>query len=360
MSKGFQGWIAILPENKGWRGTSTLIRGNALFADSESMQINQDIKERPGKIVYGRAMKASNRVIGEQVPAGDVEYQFRSNDLPPICLAHFQKYIGTAYGGAGTLVGSSQFTFVPEKGAPNFSGSAFGTGSYTSPKGDAYTVGVVKKLFDTTENSGINAQWYKSCLVDQLMFTMAAGDDAKCKASFKSAYVDIGTALPASLNPSSSFGSYSALPSFEFWTANLTMDGTVLEVNKLELTSKNNMDEYRVLGNKNPSKYRYGRTDISGSLDLDMPYDGMKYFGSLVGGSAFALSATMYNGTSDWVTFDMPNCRLKPMEVNFKGGDQETAFSIPFCAYESEDGQTAPISLVVHTLTYGSTPNTRV
>jgi hypothetical protein len=350
----------VVPEDKGWKGTFTAIRGNALFADSESLQVNQDIKERPGKLTYGRNLKASNRVIGEQVPAGDIEFQFRSDDLPPICLAHFQKYIGTAFGGAGTLVGSAQFTFVPEKGVPNFTGSAYGTGSYTSPKGDAAVVGVIKKYFDTTDNAGTNAMWFKSCLVDTMMFSMAAGDDAKCKATFKAGNIDIGTAIPATKNPSSSLGSYSSLPSYEFWTATVTMGGASLEVNKLEWTSKNNMDEYRTLGNKNPSKYRYGRGDISGSFDLDMPTDAMKYFGTMVGGSSFAVTATMYNGTSDWVTFNMPNCRLKPLEANMKGGDQETSFQLQFSAYESEDGVTAPITVVVHTTTYGSTPMIRV
>ncbi len=360
MSKGFEGFIAILPESAGWQGTSTLIRGNPLFADSESLQINLDIKERPGKLTYGRALKASNRVIGEQVPGGDVEFQFRSDDLPPLCLAHFQKYIGIAYGGAGSLVGSAQFTFVPEKGVPNFTGSAFGTGAYTAAKGDAFTVGVVKKFFDTSANGGTNSQWFKSCLVDELMFSMAAGEDAKCKASFKAGNIDMGTAIPSTSNPNSSFGSYSSLPSYEFWTATLAWGGGTLDVTKLEWSSKNNMEEYRALGSRNPSRYRFGRYDISGSLDLDFPYDGLKYFATMVGGSSFAVTATMYNGTSDWVSFNMPNCRLKPIEANLKGGDQETTFNLPFTAYESENGSTAPITVVVHTLTYGSTPVTRV
>jgi hypothetical protein len=324
------------------------------------MQLNQDIKERPGKLTYGRSLKASNRVIGEMTPGGDIEFQFRSDDMPPLMLAHFQKYIGTAFGGAGTLVGSSQFTFVPEKGVPNFSGSTFGTGSYTSPKGDIFTCGVVKKLFDTTSNSGTNSQWYKSCLVDELMFSMVAGEDAKCKANFKAGTVDYATAIGSTNNPNSSFGSYSALPSFEFWTATLAYAGGTLDISKFEWSSKNNMTPYRAIGSKNPSRYNFGRYDISGSLDLDFPYDGMKHFGSMIGGSAFTLTATMYNGTSDWVSFNFPNCRLKPIEVNMKGGDQETTFALPWTAYESEDGATAPVTVVVHTLTYGSTPVTRV
>lgn len=360
MSKGFEGWIAVIPENRGWLGAHTAVRANALFADSESMQVNQDIKERPGKLTFGRALKASNRVIGAQTPGGDVEFQFRSDDLPPLMLSHFQKYIGTAFGGAGTLVGSSQFTFVPEKGVSNFGGSAFGTGSYTSPKGDLFTVGIVKKMFDTTSNGGTNSQWYKSCVANELMFTMTAGDDAKCKASFIAGTVDYGTAIGSTSNPNSSFGSYSALPSFEYWTGTLAYAGGALDITKFEFSSKMGLTPYSAIGSKSPSRYNFGRLDVSGSLDLDFPYDGMKYFGSMIGGSAFSITATMYNGTSDWMTINCPNCRLTPIEVNMQAGDQEAKFALPWKAYESEDGLTAPVQVVVHTLTYGSTPLTRV
>lgn len=361
MSKGFEGWVALYPENKGWLGAFTTTRANFLFADSESMHINQEIKERPGKLTYGRALKASNRVIGEQLPAGELEFQFRSDDMPMLLLAHFQKYIGTAFGGAGSLVGSCQYTFVPEKGIPNFSGGTnYGTGSYTSPKGDAFVVGVVNKFFNTTQNGGTNAQWFKSCLVDELQFSLNAGDDAKCKAMFKAGTVDTATFIGSANDPNSTFGSYSALPSYEFWTATLSYGGGTLDVTKLQWTSKNNMEAFKAIGSKNPSRYRYGRYDISGAFELDFPYDGMKYFGSMIGGSAFAVTATLFNGTSDWMTFNFPNCRLKPFEADMKGGDQETTFSLPFVAYESEDGSTAPVTITVNTLTYGSTPVTRI
>ncbi len=83
MSKGFEGWVLACPENAGWQGTSTLIRGNFLYADEESLGINKEITERNSKIVYGRPIKASSRVLGKQTPGGDLTFQFRSEDLPP-------------------------------------------------------------------------------------------------------------------------------------------------------------------------------------------------------------------------------------------------------------------------------------
>ena len=358
MAKGFEGWVCLLPEDKGWKGTSTLIRGNFLFADEESLSINKNIIERPGKITHGRALKASGRVLGEQTPGGDVTFQFRSDDVPMVCAAHFQKFIGSALG--GTATGTTLFTFVPEKGVPNFTGSAFGTGAYTAGKGDCYTVSVLKKFFDTTENGGTTAQWYKSCVVDELMFTMTAGDDAKCKAAFRAGNVDVGSVVGSLLNPNSSLGSYSTKESFEWWSATLSYGGGTLDVNKFEWSSKNNMDPFKVLGSQNPSRYRFGRNQVEGSFDLDMPYDGLKHFATMLGGSAFAVTATLYNGVHDYVTFNFPNCRLRPIEANLRGGDQETAFTLPFTAYEAENGSTAPVTVQVETTTWGSNLITRI
>jgi hypothetical protein len=299
-------------------------------------------------------------VLGKQTPGGDLTFQFRSEDLPPVCLAHFQKYIGTAYGGAGSLTGSCQYTFYPEDDVPNFGGSAYGTGAYTASKGDAYTISILKKFFNTSENSGINAQWFRSCIVDQMEFSCAANEDAKCKISVKAGNVSIGTAIGSLFDPNSSLGSYSTANSFLSWTATMVYAGGTVDVNKFMVTSKNNMEEHQVLGSINPQNYRYGRYEVEGAFELDFPRDGLKYFGSMIGGSSLALSATFYNGTSDWVAISLPNCRLKPFDVNMKGGAEEASFSLPFVAYAAENGSTAPITVTVHTLTYGSTPNTRV
>jgi len=356
MAKGFEGYIMVAPEGSGWDGTSGLIRGNFLYADSESLGINKDIKDRPNKITYGRSLKASTRMLGKQSPGGDVEFQFRSDDLPHILMSHFQKYTGTNFSG----VGSSRFTFVPEKGVPSTSGNSFGTGSYLSAAGALYTVSVVKKFFDTSANGGTNAQWYNSCIADQLDFTMTAGDDAKLKAFFKASRADAGTPIPSTLNPNSSLGSYSTKPSFESWSATMFYGAGTLDLNKFSLMSKNNLQERTVIGKINPTNYKFGRYDIGGSFDLDMPYDGMKYFGSQFSGSSFSITGTLMNAPDDWVTFDLPNCRFEKFEAQIKGGAAETAFTLPFKSYESEDGSTAPIKVTVQTTTWGSTPITRI
>lgn len=354
MSKGFEGWLLLAPETGGWLSGDTSARGNFLFADSESLRPNVDIKERINKITFGRGVKASTRTIGKMVPGGDIEWQFRSDDLPFVLMAHFQKFTGTYFTGTGSFGSTSRFTFVHEKGVPTFGGSAFGTGGYTSAAGNVFTVSAVKKYFDTTENGGTNAQWYKSCLIDQLTIRCDADDDAKITSAFRSGTADLGTAI--TLNPSSALGSYSTKSVFNSWAVSIAWGGGTLPFNSFEAVMQNGLEERIVLGAMNPVDYRYGRSIVEGSGELDFPYDGLKYFGTLLSGSAFSVIGTLSNGTTDFVTFHMPNCRLKDFEAPLKPGDETVTTSLPFMAYESEDGLTAPVTVTVHTNTYGSVP----
>lgn len=360
MSKGIEAWMLIQPEGSGWNGASAAHRGNFLFADDENLDVGKSFQDQSNKIVFGRGVKASTRISGKQTPGGDLTWQFRSDELPMVMMAHFQKYIGTAIGGAGSLTGSCQFTFVPEKGVPDASGNSFGTGSYTSPAGALYTVSVTKKFFDTSLNNGTNAQKFKSCVIDELEWSMEQDTDAKLKASFKAGTVDHGTAISSSVNPNSSLGSYSVNGAYQYFSATLTVGGTAQDVTKLNFMTKNGMEPLVTLGKVNPARYKFNKFDVGGSLDLDMPKDGMRYFGSMIGGSSFGIVGTLYNTASDYVTFNMPNCRWENFNANIKGGNSDVSFTLPFKAYESEDGLTAPITVFVETTTWGSTPITRV
>lgn len=360
MAKGNEAWIHIRPENKGWLGASDAVRGNFLFADSENLDVGKTFVDQSNKIVAGRGVKATTRISGKQVPAGDVTWQFRSDEMPMVFMAHFQKYIGTAIGGAGSLTGSCIYTFVPEKGVPNFSGSAFGTGSYTSPAGDIFTVGVTKKFFNTSLNGGTNAQMFKSCLIDEIEITAEAETDSKIKASFKSGTVDHGTAIPSSVDPSSALGSYSTNGAYQYFSGTFLLGGTSQDITKLSIVSKCGLEELITLGKLNPSRYKFGKHKVNGSFDLDMPKDGLRYFGSMIGGSAFGIVGTLYNSASDYVLLNLPNCRWDNFNANISGGDSDVSFSLPFMAYESDDGGTAPISVTVETTTWGSTPVIRM
>lgn len=355
MAKGFEGWLAVVPETKGW-GSSTFTEGNFLYADSEALQINKEFIERPEKITFGRALKASSRISSLQKPGGAVTFQPRSNDCIPIMMAHFQNYVGSSQG--GTATGSVVYTFTPTKLEPNWVGSAFTTGTYGVAAGDMFTVGVYKKFFNTTSNGGTNSMAFKSGIVDQLQITYTAGQDLKLAPNFKFYSVDAGTAIPATRDPNNAvFGSYSAKSSIMSFNGTLLFDGASLDITSITINSQNNTEDREVLGKLNPSKYPFGRYLISGSLELDLPKDGLKYVGSMLANGTFSVTGSFYNGAFDYITFNMPNCCYQPFDINFSGGQNETTFSLPFSAYESQDGGTAPIILQVGAIGWGTVFN---
>jgi tail tube protein len=355
MAKGFEGWVAVVPETNGW-GSSAFTAGNYLYVDTESLQINKEFIERPEKITYGRSLKASSRISGVQKPGGALTFQPRSDDVIPTLMAHYQKYIGSSLG--GTATGTVRYTFYPTKGEPNWVGSAFGTGAYTAADGDMFTCSVYKKFFNTTSNGGTNAMAFKSGIVDQLQFNLTAGQDAKMTSTWKFYDVDAGTALPATRDPNNSmFGSYSTRASFVSWSGTLLFDGGALDITSISINSQSNTEDRAVLGRRNPSKYPFGRCLVSGSLELDLPKSGLAYVGSMLNNSGFSITGSIYNSAFDNLTFSLGSCLYNPLEINFSGGQSETTFSIPFTAYESENGSTAPIVWQVHATGWGTVFN---
>lgn len=353
MSKGFDGWIALVPETKGW-GSSVYAKGNFLHVDSEALHINKEFKERPEKIVFGRSLKPSSRVSGQQNPGGELTFQPRSDDCLPALAAHFQNYTATSLG--GTASGTVQYTFTPAKTEPNWLGSAFGTGVYGADPGDMFTVGVVKKIFNTTQYGGTNGFKYSSGIVDSLEMTMAPNDDLKFKLGMKFYSVDAGTKLGTLLDPplGTTMANYSTKTSFMSWTGTLTVAGEALGITGMTTMLANNSEVKNVIGRLNPIRFPQGRYGVEGSFEVDLPKDGLKWIGSMLANSPFALTGTFYNSDFDQVAFSIPNARYKTMELDLKGGAAETVFSIPFVGYESEDGSESPITVVVTTTGWGT------
>ena len=350
MAKGFEGYIGVVPETKGW-GTSTHGEGFFLFADSESLSLGQEFTDRPDKLVQGRWEKPASRTISAQKPNGNIEFQPRSDDMVIILMAHFQKFVGTTMYKTGT---PANYTFVPEKGQPDWVGSTWGTGGYTADPGDVFTFGVIKKILDNTDGTD-NSMWFKNCIVDQLVFTSEAANDVKISASIKAKTVDAGTHIGSSLNPPSSLGSYSSLSAFEGYEGTWTIAGrTDLEVTSVTFTSVNNTEDRAKLGNLNPTKYDFGMGNVTGAVKLDAPKEALWHLGSMVADAALSLHGTYYNSTNDYFTISIPNCKYEPFDVNLSGANSTTEYDLAFKAYESADGATAPITIKVQTTGMGS------
>lgn len=346
MSKGYDGWI-LCREGNGW-GSTTVKEGMAYYVDSVDMGPNKEFTERPEKIVYGRSLPANTRTSGALKPGGSLDFQPRSDDFPMLLMAHNQMYTGTVSAGVAT------YTFVPVQTNPDWGGASYGSGSYTTPAGDMFVVDVWQKMHNAS--SAANVQKYTSCIVDELTLTAAANEDLKSTVSFKAD--SYGTAnSPDSDNPNSSLGSYSTNSMFEFFTGTVFFAGdssTAIDITNLTITSKNGAEERVVIGKRDPSKYPFGRTMVNGEMTMDLPEDGLKHMGSMLDGEALSVSGTWFNSADDFIAFSCENVRRDPFSVNQSGGEETNEMTIPFTAYESADGETAPITWTVKTTGLGS------
>ena len=350
MAKGFEASIAVVPETQGW-GTTTFGQGFYMYTDSESLSVGQEFKDRPDKLVFGRAERLNSRSKAMQKPNGDIEVQFRSNDSLPLFMGHFQKYTGTLMGtNAG---GTAMYTFVPEKGQPDWVGSTYGTGGYTAAAGDMFTFGVLKKILDNTAGTG-NSMMFKNCIVDQLAFNLEAGEDAKITASIIAGTVDIGTHID--LNPdNATFGSYSTLSAYESWEGTLSVGGrTDLQITSIQFTSVNNAEAREVIGKLNPTQYDFGNFELTGVVNIDAPKEALWHLGSMVSDKQLAITGTLYNGANDYMVFNIPNAKYQPFDVNISGANEHTEYGLAFKAFADNADATAPITLTVRTSTVGS------
>lgn len=349
MSKGYDGWIAV-QEGNGW-GSTTVREGIALYVDSVDLGPNKEFTERPEKITYGRSLKASMRTSGAQKPGGSVDFQPRSDDFPMLAMAHYQMYEGTVAASVAT------YTIVPVKTQPDWSGASYGSGSYTTAAGDMFVVDVWQKMHNA-ESGTANLQKYSSSIVDELTVTAAANEDLKMSLSFKSDSYGSSYSSDA-VNPggASAVGSYSTNSQFEYFVGTLSIAGdssTAIDITNFSVTSKNGAEERIVIGQLNPSKYPFGRMMVEGEFAMDLPNDGLKHMGSMLNDTAFSISGTWFNAADDQISVTMPNCRRNPFSVNQSGGEETNEMTVPYTAYESADGNTAPITWTVITAGLGS------
>ena len=347
MSKGYDGAI-IFREGNGW-GSTTVREGFAYYVDGIDMGPNKEFTERPEKIVFGRSLPANTRTSGALKPGGSVDFQPRSDDFPMVLMAHNQMYTGTVSASVAT------YTFVPVQTNPDWAGATYGSGSYTTAAGDMFVLDVWQKMHNAAAGTA-NVQKYTSCIVDELTLTAAANEDLKVSVSFKAD--SYGTEnSPDSENPNSSIGSYSTNSMFEFFSGTVVFAGdasTAIDITSLSVTSKNGAEERIVIGKRDPSKYPFGRTMVTGEVALDLPNDGLKHVGSMLDSVAMSVTGTWFNSADDFIAFSSGNCRRDPFNVNQSGGEETNEMTIPWTAYESADGATAPIVWTVSTTGLGS------
>ena len=326
MPSFFEGFLSLYEDD--WVGGTTFSYPQPLFVDSESLSLSKNIEEKPMQLAPSRVPRSDSLVFKEAKPEGNLVYQFRSSDILKTLYSHFQ---------LATFEGTSpyRYGFYPKPRPLDWEKrGTFVQGAYSvSSDGQPYTVSVLKKLFDTSENGGTNSFFFKHGICNKLRFQASVSDDAKVGASFKFTDFDAGT--PVSGNPgATTVGSYATTTSFFSWVATVTIGGQAIPISSFALESDQNFQEFSRVGKQQPENYQLSSYSVQGNFSLDIPSDSFLYVGSMFSGQSFAFLAMLRNGTSDQIVFDLPHCKRMPFE--FRQGETDAlAASIPFKAYEN-------------------------
>lgn len=318
------GFVSAIPETGGYN-SSGLGTGNRLFITSESLGLNKSFDER----VQVGARGGKSRATQVAEPSGKIEFAFRSNDVIPVLMSHFQTRVGTT-----PAVGTTYYEFYTAKTKTNLIGSAFGTGTYGA-SGDAFSV----SLYKAFEGTGYH---FQKGLCDRLSFSLLAGDEATIGADFKFS--------TATVTGTTGFrtGSYSTLPAYPSFAGTISIPS--FEVVEIKFECNNNLKSFQPVG-YNGYQYNFGRHVVSGRVTVDRSKSILASVGSMLGTEAISIYGTLFNSQVDKLEFELPNCRLDDYALN----STDSIVTIPFHAYESENGLTPAIKFKVWTTGYSAT-----
>lgn len=330
IKKGYKdGFLTIMPENGGYLATPTYGTGNRLPILWESLGYGMEFADL-NTVVPSR--QSRTRVALDYNPSGEIFFPTRTNDSIALFQSHFQKRIGTT-----PATGTTYYEFAANRDGISMSGSSFGTGSYNSSGNySAFTVAAYKRI-------GSSAYRFAHGLCDKIRFSFAANDEAYTRASM---VFNNGTIVPNSaVYP---LGSYSTLAPFP--SQSISVDFLGLPIVGFEIESSNNIKTFKNV-TSGSSVHRFGGYQVNGRAIVDLEKTSLAHVGSMLGGSAFSSSATLYNNERNRMILQMPDCRIKPFEMALNSN----TLSMPFACYESEDGGTAPLTIKLWTTGYSAT-----
>jgi hypothetical protein len=325
------GFLSFMPELNGY-GISPPGLGTGFYVPflSESLGLGKEFRDLDS--VGAKRINNQRRAM-YNVPQGRIKVPVRSQDVVPLLQAHFQRCIGTT-----VIPGTTYYEFVPSKGRVDpMRGNGFGTGSFSSVgSSEAFSLSVYKGM---GANEGI---LFKNGVIDRLTFKLHAMIEPTLEADFR---FREGTIMAT--QASHPYGSYSQFS--EFTPSNCNVDFLGLPVLSFEFTGDNRIENRFVTGANKPV-HRFGQYELRGKVTVDLSKDVLRHFATAMSGSTFPVSATMYNAGHDQIVFQFPDCRMTEFPIG-----ASDIYTVPFQAYMSEDGSTAPVNVKLWTKNYSAT-----
>ena len=330
-------------QKDGYGGGASVTDAFYLYLDSESLAINQEIRENAAKIVQGRAVLETSRTFGAQEPGGQFTFQPRADDILGFLASCLGVYTSTD--GGGSLHGT--YTFFPYVDQPDFTGTlvtggdpwaagAAGTGTYGDTSTDVCALMIDQYFGDIT---GTNGRRYVDCVVSQLEFNAAVGNELTVTPTINAGSYALFNGTAATDDPPCGVGSYSALDAFMYYQGTVSLEGVSYDLNSFRLTINNNIESKRCIGKQTPVSFPYGRCDITGEFELE--YDNSTFMEQFTAESDGTLGVVFLNGTNK-LTISCPLIRYNEPSVNVGDGEGLVNQTVAFKAFGRAANRLAP------------------
>ena len=343
MPRGFETYVRVRGQKDGYGGGASLTDAFYLYLDSESLAINQEIKENTAKIVQGRAVLETARTFQSREPGGPFTFQPRADDILGFLASGLGCY--SSVDGGGTASGT--YTFWPLVTQPDFAGTLVtggdpygageaGTGTYGDASTDVAAYMVEQYLAVPT---GSNGRRFVDCIAGQLEFNWAVGNEMTLTVTNNAGSFALCDFTPASDDPPCAAGSYSALKAFSDFQGTVLLGGVSYDLNSLQLTINNNVEPKKVLGKQDPATFPYGRCDITGEFELE--YDNDTFMQSFLQELDGTLNVVGLN-SADKITISSLLIRYDEPTVNVSDGEGLVNQTVPFKCFGRAGDKTAP------------------
>jgi hypothetical protein len=308
MAKGWEVAIRVQENFAGFGSTvgTTSRPGWYLFADSESLKKNSEIKERDGKIIPMRLSPVQTANMEQQSPGGEITFQPRSDDCVPALMAFFQyaTFMGgltsTCYLGTG---GTWVFTPIPK--SLGWNGSNFGTSHI-------YSVNIDKYYGEGLAGTGDGIRFERG-IVSKLTFTQEPASDLQFTTDMRflqaTDEVVLGTGFKSAPNVT---GSFSQKQQYIDWNGTVSVQGTTYAIERITWEFDNMITERRKLGQRGFYQFPFGRAVFSGEFDLELE-DMSAFKEGTTGGT---VSCRWQSSDGDWIDVFAPNVFWRANDAN--------------------------------------------
>lgn len=338
-ASGWNGFIKVVVPDTGIDDSTTKHTDTGWTPDTEgaSLEMREEYVDRSTKISGYRVPDTADRTIRQELPGGDIgPIRPKVDDILPLLMGFFQcvdmegtMLSGTFEGPGG--IGGGTFTFVPIEDQPDWTGSTWGSyyngSAYngTITTGDVYPIGViVSSDLDFLSGSEHDYYQYKQGIVTGLSFSQPFNEDLTFTPT-----LEFMTAETVSGAAANIVGTASTKSILVDWEGTVSVDGSEIEAESLELAFDNTNEGIGVLGNKGYARWQFGRGDFGGSFEHELQED-LRTFNA---GTAAIIAVRWQNSTSEWMEIDMQNCKYEPNTPPLVDGASRSMRSVPFKAW---------------------------